>query len=127
MFWSIVEEIYAWLWPLFEPCHDPTLTLVHQADVPFATRFGNNIIRGVQPAELTVCLCPTPMMHLLLLVAGIGLAFLVVALLREIVNTLVGKPSEPQARSAAYHDAVAAILHELDKTSDDYVRRVRNL
>jgi hypothetical protein len=111
---------YNVLWPLFEPCSEPqALRLPYSVLVRMQNAGGSYDL----PLDLVLCLCPTPTMDVLMLIAGLGVVLvfgLVIWLLASAVTVPPSLPS-PQMQT---QQIVETVLQEVDQLSEEFLRRI---
>ena len=114
----MLQPIYEWLWPLFEVCNGtPGFGLRFYAPFEVNDQWGNLLYSSNgAPVAQSVCLCPTPMMNALLLLAMVGLIAGVFGLAGMLVEMLKPPKREPDP-------VLQRFIEHLDQASAEYLKR----
>ena len=118
MFWPIYQR----LGPLLEPCTDSNaLRLTYQTPLRITDKLNNVLYdSGSYPLDMTVCLCPTPTLNALVLLAALG----ALAVLIFLVWLLVKAFTAPEPPLSPNDELVEEVINRMDQVSREYLRNV---
>lgn len=113
-------KLFQWLGPLYEPCTGfPQLQLTYDTPLRIFSQ-GMLWYDFTSPVTMTMAVCPTTMLYVLLVLAVLGLLAAVIFTIGLFRQTLLPEPAQPSLQAL-----LEETFQELDDASWEYLSRIR--